>query len=139
MEQLSLSDLVAHAARLTQDRFYQIDVIDKIGADRLDKASYISQLLYGQVHLVPAEQMWLRALTGYEKGLGPHHMLTLGMVNGLGMLYGDRGDLEKAEQMFLQALTLGGKALGPYHTSILEIVNNLGVLYSNRYCAPNME
>ena len=73
--------------------------------------------------------MYLRALHGKEKALGPKHTSTLGTVHNLGTLYSDRGKLVKAEKMHVRALEGKQEALGPKHTSTLEIVNNLGDLY----------
>jgi hypothetical protein len=47
--------------------------------------------------------MYMRALAGYEKALGPEHSSTLNTVNNLGLLYRDQGKLEAAEQMFKRA------------------------------------
>ncbi|KAH7016508.1 uncharacterized protein B0I36DRAFT_254347 [Microdochium trichocladiopsis] len=79
-----------------------------------------------------AEKMYLRALDGKEKALGPDHTSTLDTVNNLGNLYKNRGKLDEAEKMYLRALDGKEKALGPDHISTLDTVNNLGVLYKNR-------
>jgi hypothetical protein len=50
-----------------------------------------------------AEQMYLRALTGREKALGPDHTSTLDTTHNLGNLYGDQGKLDVAEQMCMRA------------------------------------
>ena len=76
-----------------------------------------------------AEEMYGRALTGYEKAFGPEHTSTLGTVNNLGNLYADQGRLAEAEEMYERALAGREKALGPEHTSTLDTVNNLGNLY----------
>lgn len=46
-----------------------------------------------------AEQMYLRALAGREKALGPDHTSTLDTIHNLGNLYGDQGKLDVVEQM----------------------------------------
>ncbi|OQD62219.1 hypothetical protein PENPOL_c013G09674 [Penicillium polonicum] len=73
--------------------------------------------------------MYQRALTGYEKALGPDHRSTLDTVHDLGLLYKNQGKLKQAEEMYLRALTGYEKALGPDHTSTLDTVRNLGNLY----------
>ncbi|CZR53592.1 related to calcium-independent phospholipase A2 [Phialocephala subalpina] len=82
--------------------------------------------------LAEAEQMYERALRGYEKALGAKHTSTLDIINNLGALYADQGKLAEAEQMYERALRGYEKALGAEHTSTLDIINNLGVLYANQ-------
>ncbi|PVH67572.1 TPR-like protein [Cadophora sp. DSE1049] len=111
--------------------------------------------------LVEAEQMYQRALQGFEKAWGPDYTSTLRTVNNLGLLYADQGKLVEAEQMYQRALeplrrsrqagrgradgklveaeqmyqrALQGKekAWGPDHTSTLSTVNNLAALYKNQ-------
>jgi tetratricopeptide (TPR) repeat protein len=48
--------------------------------------------------------MYVRALAGYEKALGPDHTSTLLTVHNLGLLYADQGKLSEAEQMYQRAL-----------------------------------
>ena len=62
-------------------------------------------ILYAkQGKLVEAEQMYQRALQGYEKAWGPEHTSTLDTVNNLGVLYAKQGKLVEAEQMYQRAL-----------------------------------
>jgi tetratricopeptide (TPR) repeat protein len=80
---------------------------------------------------VEAEQIYQRALQGYEKAWGPEHTSTLDTVNNLGLLYADQGKLAEAE-MHQRALQGYEKAWGPEHTSTLDTVNNLGLLYKSQ-------
>ncbi|KFZ25299.1 hypothetical protein V502_00223 [Pseudogymnoascus sp. VKM F-4520 (FW-2644)] len=90
-------------------------------------------ILYAdQGKLVEAEQMYQRALQGYERAWGPEHTSTLDTVNSLGVLYKSQGKLVEAEQMYQRALQGKEKAWGPGHTSTLDTVNNLGLLYMNQ-------
>ncbi|RYP25684.1 hypothetical protein DL766_006952 [Monosporascus sp. MC13-8B] len=91
-----------------------------------------SNLYYNQGKLKEAEEMYQRALQGYEKALGPDHTSTLDTVNNLGLLYSDQGKLKEAKEMYQRALQGYEKTLGPDYTSTLDIVNNLGVLYSDQ-------
>jgi hypothetical protein len=50
-----------------------------------------------------AAQMYLRALAGREKALGPDHTSTLDTIHNLDNLYGDQGKLDVAEQMCTRA------------------------------------
>jgi tetratricopeptide (TPR) repeat protein len=78
-----------------------------------------------------AENMYQRALQGYEKACGPEHTSTLSTVNNLGSLYKVLGQLSKAEKMYQRALYGREKAWGPEHTLTLDSVNNLGNLYAD--------
>ena len=62
-----------------------------------------------------AEDMYLRALTGYEKAWGSEHTSTLRTVNNLGLLYSNQGKMKEAEDMYLRALTGYEKSWGPEH------------------------
>ncbi|KAJ5458800.1 hypothetical protein N7530_010744 [Penicillium desertorum] len=121
-----------HAIRLVQQRFLESDMISDPTPFQLEKISRVSALLQAQIQLAAAEQMYTRALAGYEKALGPDHTSTLRTANDLGNLYRDQGKLDQAEQMFIWALARYEKVLGPDHTSTLSIFNNLGYLYNNQ-------
>ncbi|KAI1739644.1 hypothetical protein F4680DRAFT_131809 [Xylaria scruposa] len=93
-------------------------------------AFYNIGLLYAdQSKLSEAEGMYLRALRGFERTLGPDHKSTLDTVNNLGALYARQGKLSEAESIYLRALRGYEKASGPDHESTLDTVNNLGNLY----------
>jgi len=47
--------------------------------------------------------MFMRALAGYEKELGPDRTSTLDAVQCLGILFSEQGKLTEAEQMFMRA------------------------------------
>ncbi|KAH8645433.1 hypothetical protein BX600DRAFT_490824 [Xylariales sp. PMI_506] len=87
-------------------------------------------LYRSQNKLQEAEEMYLRALRGYEKVWGPDHTSTLNTVNNLGDLYRHQGKLQEAEELYLRAFRGKEKAYGPDHTSTLDTVNNLGILYT---------
>jgi tetratricopeptide (TPR) repeat protein len=95
----------------------------------LDAIHCLGDLYFGQGKLIEAEQMYDRALQGYEEALGPTHTSTLNTVNNLGMLYAHQGKLGVAEQMYNRARRGYKEALGPTHTSTLNTANNLGALY----------
>uniref|UniRef100_A0A0B7KQ80 DUF676 domain-containing protein n=1 Tax=Bionectria ochroleuca TaxID=29856 RepID=A0A0B7KQ80_BIOOC len=95
-------------------------------------AGKLGQLFADQGRMTEAEEMYNRALQGYEKALGPEHTSTLGTVNNLGLLYYNQGRLKEAEEMYNRALQGYEKAWGPEHTSTLNTVNNLGNLYYNQ-------
>ena len=68
------------------------------------KLSLWRYCLLSKSQLTAAEQMYLRALGGYEKTLGPDHNSTLTAVNNPGRLYRAQGKLDEAEQMHKRAL-----------------------------------
>jgi tetratricopeptide (TPR) repeat protein len=92
----------------------------------------LGYLFFKQSKFLSAEQMYERALRGYEKAWGPEHTSTLDTVNNLGNLYANQGKLVEAEQMYQRALRGKEKAWGPEHTSTLSTVKNLGNLYTNQ-------
>jgi tetratricopeptide (TPR) repeat protein len=92
----------------------------------------LGYLYADQGKLALAEQMYERALRGYETALGAEHTSTLSTVNNLGALYQDQGKLVEAEQMYERALRGKETALGAEHTSTLSTVNNLGNLYQDQ-------
>ncbi|KAH7124926.1 hypothetical protein B0J13DRAFT_628227 [Dactylonectria estremocensis] len=92
----------------------------------------LGMLYLDQGKFKEAEEMYERALEGYEKALGPDHTSTLNTVNNLGNLYNVQGKFKEAEEMYERALEGYEKALGPDHTSTLSTVNNLGLLYSDQ-------
>jgi tetratricopeptide (TPR) repeat protein len=65
----------------------------------LNTVNNLGILYWDQGKLAEAEQMYVRALTRYEKALGPDHPSTLDTVNFLGVLYRAQGKLAEAEQM----------------------------------------
>ncbi|KAF7139716.1 hypothetical protein CNMCM5793_007554 [Aspergillus hiratsukae] len=92
----------------------------------------LGNLYRNQGKLKEAEEMYQRALAGYDKALGPDHTSTLNTVHNLGILYSDQGKLKEAEEMYQRALVGFEKALGRDHTDTLNTVNNLGNLYSDQ-------
>ena len=88
---------------------------------RLRQMLTLADLLSQQEQLATAEGMYLRALAGYEKALGPGYTLTLDTVNSLGVLYWKQDRLHEAEQMLLRALAERKKALGSDRSDTLTI------------------
>ncbi|KAJ9635249.1 hypothetical protein H2199_008737 [Coniosporium tulheliwenetii] len=102
-----------------------------------DRIHCLGMLYSDQGKLGEAEEMFQRALQGYEAALGAEHTLTLSTVGNLGNLYRDQGKLGEAEEMYQRALAGKEKALGVEHTSTLRTVNNLGILYDDQAVARN--
>ncbi len=126
--------LLPHCDRLS---FLLREAMPKAFCDQEEFSLYIAyhtlaNLYKEQGKLREAEDMYVQALTGYEKTLGPEHTSTLVIVETLGNLYRDQGKLGKAEDIYVRVLVGKEKALGPEHTSTLDTVNNLGLLYRDR-------
>jgi tetratricopeptide (TPR) repeat protein len=72
-----------------------------------------------------AEEMYRRALEGYEKVLGLEHPLTLASVSNLAWVLQDQRKYEAAEEMYRRALKEYEKVLGLEHPSTLTCISNL--------------
>ncbi|KUJ15376.1 HET-domain-containing protein [Mollisia scopiformis] len=120
--------LLQHAIRCSYMFSYNLVVDDQL----VDECHQLGLLYANQSKLVEAEQMYKRALQGYEKAWGLEHTSTLNTVNNLAILYKNQGKLVEAEQMYQRALQGYKKAWGPEHTSTLNTVNNLAALYANQ-------
>ena len=70
------------------------------------------------------EDIYLRALTGYENAWGSEHKQILDTRYNLGLLYKERSMFGKAIQQFELAVQ-GYKLLGPEHSKIVEVLNQL--------------
>ena len=81
----------------------------------------LGNLYRDQCKLREAEDMYVRALAGKEKALGPEHTSKLNTVNNLGNLYRDQGKLREAEDMYARALAGFEKALGPEHNTTVMV------------------
>ena len=101
-----------------------------------DKYYNLGLLFANQGKLVEAEQMFQRALQGYEKAWGPDHTSMLDTVNNLGNLYLNQGKLVETEQMFQRALQGYEKAIGPDNITTyvpgLNTILNLGRLFERQ-------
>ncbi|KAF1828816.1 hypothetical protein BDW02DRAFT_562334 [Decorospora gaudefroyi] len=100
----------------------------------LDAVHCLGLLYADQGKLGKAEQMYDRALRGYEEALGPTYTLTLATVGNLGNLYKDQGKLGEAEQMYERALRGYEEALGSnlsqQYRPALNTLENMGDLYA---------
>jgi tetratricopeptide (TPR) repeat protein len=70
----------------------------------LDTVNNLGNLYKNQGKMVEAEEMYMRALEGYEKAWGAEHTSTLTMVNNLGNLYANQDKMVEAEEMYMRAL-----------------------------------
>jgi tetratricopeptide (TPR) repeat protein len=98
-----------------------------LGPSHTSTLSIVSDLgdLYNeQGKLQEAEEMYLRALAGYET-VSLDHASTLVTVINLGNLYSYQGKLLEAEEMFKRGLAGYGKALGLDHSLTRRLVDSL--------------
>lgn len=72
-----------------------------------------------------AEDMYLRALAGYEKAWGPEHKRTLDTRYNLGLLYKIRSMFVNAAQQFELVVQGYTKLLGQEYGEIVEALNQL--------------
>jgi tetratricopeptide (TPR) repeat protein len=79
-----------------------------------------------------AEPLLQRALTIWEKVLGPEHPDVATSLNNLALLYRVQGQYAKAEPLYQRALTIWEKALGPEHPDVALSLNNLAGLYQDQ-------
>jgi tetratricopeptide (TPR) repeat protein len=88
----------------------------------------LGNLYRDQDKLKEAEEVYQRALAGYEKALGPDHTSILTTVHNLGRLYSDQGKLKEAEEMYQRALAGYEKALGSNHHKTQRVAERLNAL-----------
>ena len=129
---VGLSDLAAHARRLEHVCRNHSEAIEHVIPSRINRTEYIAKLLHQQVQLAAAEKMYVQALDGKERTVGPEHTSTLITLNNLGVLYQAQGNLAKAEEMFVRARKGYEATVGPEHTSTLDTANNLDLLYKDQ-------
>ena len=120
--------LLAHAKRCEEG----ISEVICNSPDLLWVHKNFGNLYQNQGRMKEAEEMYLRALRGYEEAWGAEHTSTLDTVNNLGVLYQNQSRMKEAEEMYLRALRGYKEAWGAEHTSTLSTINNLGVLYRNQ-------
>ena len=72
-----------------------------------------------QGKLEEAKDIFVRALAGYEKALGPEHTSTMDTILCLGASYKDQGKLGKVEDMYVRVLAGYEKTLGPEHKTVM--------------------
>jgi tetratricopeptide (TPR) repeat protein len=97
-------------------------------SDMWNALNGIGNLYSNQAKLKEAEEMYQRALAGYEKALGPDHTSTLDTVKNLGLLYKHQGKLQEADEMYERALASYEKVLGPGHSKTRMVSKSLASL-----------
>src|SRR4030042_2026133 len=85
--------------------------------------------LYRQGRYKEAIPFAERALSIYEKALGPDHPNVADSLNNLAALYKALGDYQKAQPLLTRSLAIKEKALSPDHPNVAISLNNLAVIY----------
>ena len=124
--------ILAHIDSYLHNQRLYLDSLDFIDEVVLDQMRWFSYFLQNSCRYNEAEEMYLRALQGYEKAFGADHQSALDIVCNLGALYKDQGKLKEAKEMDQRALKGYEKVFGADHPSTLDTVNNLGVLYQDQ-------
>ena len=79
--------------------------------------------------LVPSRRpLYERALTGFEKALGPDHPHTLATISNLASLLRNMGDKVHARRLYERALAGSEKSLGPEHPDTVRNGEHLASL-----------
>jgi tetratricopeptide (TPR) repeat protein len=106
------------AARLIEE--YDFDFTE--AARLLNQAGYYCA---ERAQYAEAEPLFIRALSVYEKVLGPDHPDVATSLNNLAFLYDSQGRYAKAEPLYERSLSIYEKALGPDHPTTAIIRGNL--------------
>jgi tetratricopeptide (TPR) repeat protein len=85
-----------------------------------------------QGKLKEADEMYLRALQGYESELGAGHIYTAAVMWNMGGLYMNLNKLEEAEELLLRAMQICETTLGVDHGYSLTTLTSLGTLYTQQ-------
>jgi CHAT domain-containing protein/tetratricopeptide (TPR) repeat protein len=82
-------------------------------------------------NLAQAELLFLEARDRNEKLFGADSVAVGGACNNLGLIYQERGQLDKALGQFLraEAICLGSREFGENHPNTAQVRSNLGLIY----------
>ena len=98
----------------------------------LDEAAWLNQRILqldNQGRYSEAIPLAQRALTIWEKGLGPDHPNVATALNNLAELYRFQGRYADADPLYKRALAMREKTLGPNHPDVAQSLNNLAEFY----------
>jgi tetratricopeptide (TPR) repeat protein len=120
--------LLQHATRCSY-----IILNDMVAGDDIEwDCRKLGRLFHNQDKLEEAEKMYVRAIQGFDKSLGPEHATAFELANMLGTLYKHSGRLEEAEKVYFDALERAEETYGPTGKTTLITAANLGSLYMLR-------
>ncbi len=121
VEMWPLCQLYLPHALVCADHIAQWELATTEAAGLLFQAGYY---LVDRGKYEQAEPLYQRALTTYERVLGPEHPDTLRSVNNLAVLYRNQGKYEQAEPLLQRALTTRERVLGPEHPDTVRTREN---------------
>ena len=88
----------------------------------------LAVLYDAQGNYAQAEPFYQRAITIYEKALGPEHPDVAAAINNLAELYRARGQHAQAEPLYQRELAILEKALGPEHPDVAATLENYALM-----------
>ncbi|HYP41321.1 MAG TPA: FxSxx-COOH system tetratricopeptide repeat protein, partial [Chloroflexia bacterium] len=88
----------------------------------------VGSYLRGRAQYLEAKSTIERSLSIMNKVHGPEHFEYASVLNNLGGVLQDIGDLQSAKEHFERALAIGEKVLGSDHPDVAVRVNNLGLV-----------
>lgn len=100
----------------------------KVGSDYLDIGPALEELgaIYqARGNYVRAKEVFLRALSIFEKNLGLNHPNVARVLNHLANVYSDEGDYRTALPLYQRALTISDTGNGPSNPFAAEVLGNL--------------
>lgn len=124
--------LLQHIDRLNDECFR--DLWDEFASDQhaLDYMNDSAALLYLWDRFDQAENMYLRALTGYQQTFGSEHSSTVCAMVNLGLLSSHQGRWDKAHMLYLDALADYERMPDPDPQLGIDICHNLGLSYRDQ-------
>jgi serine/threonine protein kinase len=101
-----------------------------------ESAEYgVSLYHLGALHLITfgeSEKLLTEAVRILEKTEGPDDPELAGALNGLGTLYGRKGDAARAEPLLRRALAIRTRVLGPDDPAVAATLNNLAIVEAGK-------
>ena len=108
-------------------------MLDTLGEDdlvTLNTMSLLAMLYTWHNQLDEAEPLFLRALAGLDRTVGPTHRDTLSVRNNLAILYSDRRDLDKAVELLDSVYEVMVAEYGQNDPDTLDSMVNLAHVYN---------
>ena len=122
----------AQCERLVPQALACATLIETCGFDFEAAARLLNEAgcyLRGRARSSDAEPLYQRALTIYERAVGPEHPHMAASLNNLAGLFRAKGRYAQAEPLYQRALAIREKVLGPEHPDVATSLNNLAGLY----------
>lgn len=124
-EEMYRAALEGYEERLGGNHPSTLDVVNNLGVlfANQSKLQEDQQLL--QQKLQRAEEMFQKAVDGYQRQLGWSHPSSLGAINNLARCYADLGWLDKAEEYYGWALAGFQKCSDSKYSTVLRNIHDL--------------